>query len=193
MSRRATRRAGSSRLERWLKFFTEGEGLDADALPEWMQTEEMQQAMNTLKGFSEKEREYHAYQARQNYLRQQSSIQRRLEELEAAAIRAQAMTEQARAAEEQARAGEEQARAAEEQARAAEEQARAAAEQARASEDRERTEKMQARAAEEQARAGEEQARARETAALQREAAAQAEVERLRRPLKGAPGADDGG
>jgi nucleoid-associated protein YgaU len=151
MSKHATRRAGSFRLERWLKFFTEGEGLDADALPEWMQTEEMQQAMSTLKGFSEKEREYHAYQARQNYLRQQSSIQRRLEELEAAAIRAQAMQEQAQAAEEQARA------------------------------------------AEEQARAGEEQARARETAALQREAAAQAEVERLRRLLKGAPGADDGG
>jgi len=166
-------------LERWLKFFTEGEGLDADALPEWMQTEEMQQAMSTLKGFSEKEREYHAYQARQNYLRQQSSIQRRLEALEAAAIRAQAMTEQAQAAEEQARA--------------AAEQARAAAEQARASEGRERTEKEQARAAEEQARAGEEQARARETAALQREAAAQAEVERLRRLLKGAPGADDEG
>jgi len=153
MSKHATRRAGSFRLEQWLKFFTEGEGLDADALPEWMQTEEMQQAMSTLKGFSEKEREYHAYQARQNYLRQQSSIQRRLEALEAAAIRAQAMQEQA-------------------QAQAAEEQARAA---------------------EEQARAGEEQARARETAALQREAAAQAEVERLRRLLKGAPGADDGG
>jgi hypothetical protein len=71
-----------------------------------MQTEEMRQAMSTLKGFSEKEREYHAYQARQNYLRQQSSIQRRLDELEAAAIRAQAEKEQARAAEEQARAGE---------------------------------------------------------------------------------------
>ncbi len=62
--------------------------------------------MSTLKGFSEKEREYHAYQARQNDLRQQSSFQRRLDELEAAAIRAQAEKEQARAAEEQARAGE---------------------------------------------------------------------------------------
>ena len=107
-------------LMRWLKFFTEGERLIEDALPEWMQTEEMRQAMSTLKGFSEKEREYHAYQARQNYLRQQSSIQRRLDELEAATIRAQAEKEQARAAEEQARAAEEQARAAEEQARAGE-------------------------------------------------------------------------
>jgi hypothetical protein len=30
--------------------------------------------MNTLKAFSEKERAYHQYQARQNYLRQQQSI-----------------------------------------------------------------------------------------------------------------------
>jgi len=112
-------------LTRWLKFFTEGERLVEDALPEWMHTEEMRQAMSTLKGFSEKEREYHAYQARQNDLRQQSSIERRLDELEAAAIRAQAEKEQARAAEEQARAAEEQSRAAEEQSRAAEEQARA--------------------------------------------------------------------
>ncbi|WP_020503706.1 hypothetical protein [Lamprocystis purpurea] len=93
--------------------------------------------MSTLKGFSEKEREYHAYQARQNDLRQQSSIQRRLDELEAAAIRAQAEKEQARAAEEQARAG--------------------------------------------------------ENAALQREADARSEIERLRRLLKGVPGADDAG
>jgi len=30
--------------------------------------------MNTLKQFSEKERDYHAYQARQNYLREQRTI-----------------------------------------------------------------------------------------------------------------------
>ena len=35
----------------------------------------MRQAMNTLKLFSEKERDYHAYQARQNYLREQRTIQ----------------------------------------------------------------------------------------------------------------------
>ena len=33
----------------------------------WMDTEEMRQAMNTLKVFSEKTRAYHQYQARQNY------------------------------------------------------------------------------------------------------------------------------
>jgi LytS/YehU family sensor histidine kinase len=43
--------------------------------------------MSTLKAFSEKERAYHAYQARQNFLRQQRSIQK---ELEAALQRAEA-------------------------------------------------------------------------------------------------------
>ena len=37
--------------DRWLKFFTEGERLDADHLPAWMDTEEMRQAMNTLGDF----------------------------------------------------------------------------------------------------------------------------------------------
>ena len=36
--------------------------------------------MNTLKQFSEKERDYHAYQARQNYLREQRTIQIEREE-----------------------------------------------------------------------------------------------------------------
>ena len=36
--------------------------------------------MNTLKLFSEKERDYHAYQARQNYLREQRTIQKEREE-----------------------------------------------------------------------------------------------------------------
>ena len=35
--------------------------------------------MNTLRQFSEKERNYHLYQARQNYLRQQITIQKELE------------------------------------------------------------------------------------------------------------------
>ncbi|WP_295383961.1 Rpn family recombination-promoting nuclease/putative transposase [uncultured Thiodictyon sp.] len=105
-------------LNRWLRFFTEGERLDESELPNWMQTEEMQQAMTTLKGFSEKEREYHAYQSRQNYLRQQRSIQRHMDELQAAEEQARAAAEQARAAAEQARAAAEQARAAQEQERA---------------------------------------------------------------------------
>ena len=111
--------------ERWLRFFTEGSRLDEQRLPPWMQTEEMRQAMSTLKVFSEKERAYHAYQARQNYLRQERSNQRYMDEMRATAEQARATAEQARAAEEQARASEQQARASEQQARAAEEAERA--------------------------------------------------------------------
>ena len=39
-----------------------------------MITEEMRQAMNTLRQFSEKEQNYFAYQARQDFIRQQNSI-----------------------------------------------------------------------------------------------------------------------
>ena len=111
--------------ERWLKFFVEGERLDEAHLPAWMQTEEMRQAMSTLQGFSDQERAYHRYQARQDYLRQQKSIENRLRALVAEAEQARAEKEQARAAEAQERAEKEQARAAEEQARAAEERERA--------------------------------------------------------------------
>ena len=66
----------------------EGEQLDDNTLPSWMKTEVMRQAMNTIKQFSEKERDYHAYQSRQNFLRQQRTMeweleQERLEKLEA--------------------------------------------------------------------------------------------------------------
>ena len=80
--------------QRWLKFFREGEQLnDASPLPEWMNTDEMRQAMNTLRQFSEKERNYHIYQARQNYLRQQMTIQKEMEaavQAKAAALRREA-------------------------------------------------------------------------------------------------------
>ncbi|MDZ7621744.1 MAG: Rpn family recombination-promoting nuclease/putative transposase [Candidatus Competibacteraceae bacterium] len=145
--------------ERWLKFFTEGHRLDPDHLPEWMHTAEMRQAMDTLKAFSDKERAYHQYQARQNYLRQQQSIEDHLNALRAEAEQARAEIEQARLEKEQAQAEKEQAQAEKEQAQAEKETARAAEEQARA--------------AEEQARAAEERERAEKEAAL-------AEIERLK-------------
>jgi hypothetical protein len=90
-----------------------------------MHTAEMRQAMDTLKAFSEKERAYHQYQARQNYLRQQQSIEDHLNALRAAA-------EQARAAEEQARAAEERERSEKEQERTAKEAALAEIERLKA-------------------------------------------------------------
>jgi predicted transposase/invertase (TIGR01784 family) len=62
--------------QRWLKFFNEAEKLDDNALPDWMNTAQMRQAMNTLTIFSEKERQYFQYQARQEYLREQRTIQK---------------------------------------------------------------------------------------------------------------------
>ena len=104
--------------ERWLKFFIEGEQLDNERLPEWMDTEEMRQAMNTLRQFSEKERDYHVYQARQNYLRQQRSIQNHLEALRVEKEQAQAEKQQAQAEKQQAQTEKQQAQAAAERERA---------------------------------------------------------------------------
>ena len=75
-------RAGHIETEqqRWLKFFKEGESLNDNALPDWMNTQEMQQAMSTLSAFSEKEQQYFQYQARQEYLREQKAIQYELEQ-----------------------------------------------------------------------------------------------------------------
>ena len=39
-----------------------------------MNTQEMRQAMGTLRKFSEKDKNYFAYQARQNYIRQQMTV-----------------------------------------------------------------------------------------------------------------------
>jgi predicted transposase/invertase (TIGR01784 family) len=108
--------------QRWLKFFKEGERLDADHLPDWMQTHEMRQAMSTLKRFSDKERAYDAYQARQNYLRVQGSIARRQRELEEALAQERAAREavlQEIEAERQAKEAERQAKEAERQAKEA--------------------------------------------------------------------------
>ena len=91
--------------QRWLKFFKEGEHLDADRLPAWMQTPEMRQAMNTLKAFSEKERAYDVYQARQDFLRQQRAIERERRSIQ------QAFEEQQQAFEEQRQALEEERQA----------------------------------------------------------------------------------
>ncbi|NVZ08340.1 PD-(D/E)XK nuclease family transposase [Allochromatium humboldtianum] len=127
--------------DRWLKFFTEGERLDPGALPTWMHTDEMKQAMSTLKAFSDKDRAYHAYQARQNYLREQRGIQRHLDELKTETEQQRAALEQARAEKEQAQAEKEQERAAKEQERAAKEQERAAKEQAQTRAEQERAAK----------------------------------------------------
>ena len=98
--------------QRWLKFFKEAETLDDASLPAWMQTPEMRQAMSTLKQFSEKELAYHAYQARQNYLRVQASYQADMDEKDEKAKLAEARVERATAEAERAHAEAERERAA---------------------------------------------------------------------------------
>ena len=109
--------------DRWLKFFVEGEQLDAARLPNWMRTEEMQQAMSTLQAFSEQERAYHRYQARQDYLRQQKSIENHIRAIRAEAERERAEKQQAQVALERELAAKEQERAAKEAALAEKEAA----------------------------------------------------------------------
>ena len=65
--------------QRWLKFFKDGDRLNDEDLPDWMITQEMKQAMSTLSTFSEKDQQYYQYQARQEYLREQRTIQSELE------------------------------------------------------------------------------------------------------------------
>ena len=135
LNKAAVQRVETER-ERWLKFFTEAESLDAANLPEWMQTPVMRQAMSTLSAFSEKERAYHADQARQEFLREQRAIEQALErerqakeaerqakeaerEAKEAALHAQEAERQAREAERQAKEAERQAKETERQAKEA--------------------------------------------------------------------------
>ena len=84
--------------QRWLRFFKEGDRLNDEAgLPDWMTTDEMRQAMNTLRQFSDKERDYDAYQARQNFLREQLTIQHELDEERKAKLEALAEIERLKA------------------------------------------------------------------------------------------------
>ncbi len=96
-----------SEAQRWLRFFKEGEQLNDDALPEWMTTQEMKQAMSTLTTFSEKERQYHQYQARQEFLREQRTIQMELEQAGQAVLQERHEKEKALAEKQEAQQREE--------------------------------------------------------------------------------------
>ncbi|WP_328986234.1 hypothetical protein [Thiorhodovibrio winogradskyi] len=73
--------------------------------------------MNTLKAFSDKERAYHAYQARMEFLREQHSIQCYLAELRAKVEQEHHRAEHERANAEQEREQKERERAEKEQER----------------------------------------------------------------------------
>jgi predicted transposase/invertase (TIGR01784 family) len=81
--------------QRWLRFFKDGDHLNDEKLPNWMTTDEMRQAMSTLRQFSEKERDYWAYQARQDFLRQQGTMEYELDEERKAKLEAQKREQEA--------------------------------------------------------------------------------------------------
>jgi hypothetical protein len=64
--------------------YNERENLYPTRLPAWMQPSIMRSAMSTLNAFSEKERDYHRYQSRQEALRVQRAVAQELEERRAA-------------------------------------------------------------------------------------------------------------
>lgn len=70
-------------LDRWTRFFKEGQELNDESLPEFMRTKEMRQAMAILRQISEKELGYDRYRRRINYIREQKSIQEDREAAEA--------------------------------------------------------------------------------------------------------------
>ena len=76
--------------------------MDDEALPEDLDTPEMRQAMGTLRQFSEKERAYHLYQSRLDYIRVQKTLQRSKEEAERKAQEAERKLAEARQSEEAA-------------------------------------------------------------------------------------------
>ncbi len=64
--------------DQWLYFFKEAEHWEE--LPEIINTPNMRQAMAVLERFSEKEANYHLYQARQNAIREEQTRQQLLED-----------------------------------------------------------------------------------------------------------------
>jgi len=165
--------AVNNEQERWLKFFVEGDRLDDEHLPAWMDTEEMQQAMSTLKAFSEKTRAYHQYQARQNYLRQQRSIQNHLNTVMAQSEQVQTEKAQAQAERDQAQAERDQAQAERDQVQAERDQVQAERDQVQAERDQVQVERDQVQVERDQVQVERDQVQVERDQAL-------AEIERLK-------------
>ena len=78
-----------------LQFFNQAEHFDDLALPDWMNTQEMKQMMNTLKQFPEQAREYFAYLARQKDIALQKAVDMATKKVQQEAEEAQREAEEA--------------------------------------------------------------------------------------------------
>ncbi len=160
--------------QRWLRFFKEGETLDDEALPKWMCTDEMRQAMSTLRGFSEKQRAYFKYQARQEYLREQRAFQSWAER---SAKALEDFKREAKLREEEMKLREQEAKQKAEEARQHEQEAKQNAEEAKQNAEEAKQNAEEAKQSAEEAKQNAEEARQRELDALE-------EIERLKAMLK---------
>lgn len=84
-------------LDRWMYLFTQGVNVDLEHPPEILQVKEMKLAMDTLKRFSEKEREYHLYESRRLAIMDEKDRQEYQEELEAQVQAQQAVMQEQQA------------------------------------------------------------------------------------------------
>lgn len=109
--------------QRWLQFFKLGESLNDEALPDWMNTTTMRQAMSTLSRFSEKDKQFFAYHDRQEFLRDLSCREQARDEafMQLAEAR-QELADAKQALQQQTQLLQQQAEAARQQAEAAQQQ-----------------------------------------------------------------------
>jgi predicted transposase/invertase (TIGR01784 family) len=88
--------------ERWLYMLKEGKNADTENPPDPLDTEEMRQAMNVLRRFSENEEDYLLYQNRLDAILLHNTWLREFEDIRKEKEQAQKETEQARKEKEQA-------------------------------------------------------------------------------------------
>jgi len=130
--------------ERWLYMFKEGKNADTENPPDPLDTEEMRQAMNVLRRFSENEEDYLLYQSRLDAILLHNTWLRELEDIRKEKEQAQKETEQAQKEKEQAQKEKEQARKEKEQAQKETEQAQKETERAQRETEQARKETEQA-------------------------------------------------
>ncbi len=136
---------------RWLNFFKQGKYLNPNRLPDWMQTEEMLEAMNIVQNFALDDDQYHLYLSRQDAQAVEETLRWEKDKFKALAAQAlwekeqaQSETERERFEKEQAQSGRERERFEKEQAQSETERERFEKEQAQSETERERFEKEQA-------------------------------------------------
>lgn len=72
----------NSEKERWMYLFKQGKYIDTDNPPDFLKTNEMRQAMNVLRQFSENEKDHFLYQSRLDAILTYNTLISHMEEIE---------------------------------------------------------------------------------------------------------------